>query len=283
MILLALLVAAAPFEIAITVDDLPVHGPETPGMDRMQIEARLLAAFRKHRLPPVTGFVNGSKIDQAPLVRGLWQAFGNPIGNHGFRHLSLTDTSVADYVADIEANESFITTKIFRYPFLFEGETLEKRDAVRGWLFQHGYRIAQVTVDGDDWVWNPPYARCTEKRDWITLGRLRRTFLDAQVRYLAHYRALAQQLLGREPRHIYLLHVGAMDADQMDALLSSLEAAGARFITLERALEDPLYQTDPKFATKDGSTLLDKMSAAQKLPYPKFDWPDEKWLENACR
>jgi peptidoglycan/xylan/chitin deacetylase (PgdA/CDA1 family) len=281
MILLALLFAAAPFEIALTVDDLPVHGPDTPGISRVEIAQRILAAFKKHGVPSVYGFVNGSRI--APGVLEVWRAAGNPLGNHGFSHLSLTDTEVSTYLGDIERDEPFITSKMYRYPFLFEGETLEKRDAVRAWLFEHGYRIAQVTVDGDDWAWNPPYARCAEKHDWITLGRLRRTFLDAQVRYLTHYRALAQQLLGREPRHVYVMHIGAMDADQMDALLSSFEAAGARFVTLERALEDPLYETDPKFATKAGSTLLDKMSAAQKLPYPKFDWPDEKWLENACR
>ena len=282
MILLALLLAAAPFEVAITVDDLPTHGPDYPGMDRVQIARDLLAAFARHRLPPVYGFVNGGKPGPAAVME-VWRAARNPLGNHGFMHLSLTDTPVERYLADIERNESFVSEKMYRYPFLFEGETLEKRDAVRGWLSQHGYRIAQVTIDGDDWAWNPPWARCTAKRDLITLGRLRRTFLDAQVRYITHYRALAQQLLGREPRHIFLMHVGAMDADQMDALLSSFEAAGARFITLERALEDPLYEVNPNVATKAGSTLLDKLVLARKIPYPKFDWPDEKWLKEACR
>lgn len=282
MILLALLLLAAPFEVAITVDDLPTHGPDHPGIDRLRIARDLLAAFQKHHLPPVYGFVNGGK-PGAPAVLEAWRAAGNPLGNHGFSHLSLTDTQLPAYLADLERNEPFITAKVFRYPFLFEGETLEKRDGVRSWLAQHGYRIAQVTIDGDDWAWNPPFSRCTAKGDLITLGRLKRTFLDAQVRYIAHYRALAQQLLGREPRHVYLMHVGAMDADQIDALLSSFEAAGARFITLDRALEDPLYATDPHFPTRAGSTLLDKMIAAQKLPYPKFDWPDEKWLDDACK
>ena len=282
MLLLCLLLAT---DVAITVDDLPAHGPAYPGIDRAALSQTLLAAFKRHGVP-VTGFVNGSKLQAHPELQQVlndWSAAGAPLGNHGFGHLSLTATAPAEYLADIERNEPFANVKIFRYPFLFEGETPEKHAAVRAWLAAHGYRVAQVTIDGDDWAWNPPFARCTAQGDLATLGRLRRSFLDAQVQYLQHYRALGQQLEGRDLKHIYLMHLGAMDADQIEPLLSSFEAAGMRFIPLDEALQDPIYAADHGVATKAGSTLLDKLSMARKTKPPPFQWPDEKWLEKACR
>ena len=52
-----------------------------------------------------------------------------------------------------------------RYPFLHEGDTLEKRRAVRAWLFAHGYKVAEVSMDFEDYLWNEPYARCMAKHD----------------------------------------------------------------------------------------------------------------------
>lgn len=284
---------ATPFELALTVDDLPSHGSDVPGLSRLAIAQRLLAVFKQHGLPPVYGFVNAGKLEGHPerkAVLDAWHAAKNPLGNHGYSHLSLTASEVPAYVADIERDEALLGAygpaeelRVYRYPFLLEGETKGKRDQVRAWLSAHRYRIAQVSIDGDDWAWNEPYARCAQAHDQLKLGLLRRSFLDAQVRYVAHYRALARLLLGREPRHVLLLHVGAMDADQMDALLSSLEATGARFITLDRALEDPLYALDHGVATKSGSTLLDKLALAKGEHGPAFAWPDEKWLEGVCR
>lgn len=33
-----------------------------------------------------------------------------------------------------------------RYPYLAEGDTLEKRNTIRSYLFKNGYRIAEVTT-----------------------------------------------------------------------------------------------------------------------------------------
>src|SRR5438132_1925433 len=132
----------ATFSIAVTVDDLTAHGPEA---DRLAIAQQILAAFRKHHLPPVYGFVNRKKLEARPELQAVldaWRAAGNPLGNHGYAHLSLNATAPGDYVADITRNEATAQRKVFRYPFLFEGDTLDKRHAVRDWLAAHGYRIA---------------------------------------------------------------------------------------------------------------------------------------------
>ncbi|HET7786069.1 MAG TPA: hypothetical protein VFL36_08865 [Myxococcales bacterium] len=78
MIALALLLA---IDVAVTVDDLPINGPEIQGVTRMGLAEKMLDVFRAHGLPPGYGFVNGSKPD--PGVLALWRAAGNPLGRSG--------------------------------------------------------------------------------------------------------------------------------------------------------------------------------------------------------
>jgi peptidoglycan/xylan/chitin deacetylase (PgdA/CDA1 family) len=290
--ILALLLAAAPVEIAITVDDLPSHGPDFSGIDRVAIAQRMLAALRKHGVPSVYGFVNGAKLEGHPerkAVLDAWRAAGFPLGNHSWSHPNPNETPLDKYLADIERNEPLLAGyggpwKVFRYPFLFEGDTPERRTQTAAWLRERGYRKADVSIDFDDWAWSPAWAHCVEKRDEIALGELRHTFLDASVRLLEQYRELGRALAAREIAHVLLLHVGAATADQLDAMLSSYEAAGARWVTLDEAQRDPIYAEDPGFVTKWGWSILDRLSKARdvKLQHKTW-WPDETRLEQICR
>src|SRR6202022_2809701 len=42
--------------------------------------------------------------------------------------------------------------KIFRFPYLKEGETAIKRDAMRSFLAAQRYRTGHVTIDASDWI-----------------------------------------------------------------------------------------------------------------------------------
>jgi peptidoglycan/xylan/chitin deacetylase (PgdA/CDA1 family) len=279
--MIALLVA---FNVALTVDDLPVHGPDFPGVDRVAIARRLLSAFEKHRVPQVYGFVNGGKLDGHPELQAVldaWRAAGYPLGNHTWSHADPNKTPLDAYFADIARNDRY--GKVFRYPFLFEGDTPERRDRTAAWLREHGYTKADVTVDFDDWAWSAPWARCTALHDEVALGELRHSYLSASIRILERYRRLAQAVAGREIAYVVLLHIGAPDADQMDAMLSTYEAAGARWVTLEEAQKDPIYAEDPGFQTKWGWTLLDRLAKRRGVKLPDEWWPDEKRLEEICR
>jgi peptidoglycan-N-acetylglucosamine deacetylase len=283
MILLALLFA---FDVAVTVDDLPAHGP---AQDPVQVAHQVISALRKHQISAY-GFVNGRTLAQRPELKAVldaWHAAGFSLGNHGFSHLDPNKTPLADYLADIQRNEPLLAQygaeKVFRYPFLFEGDTPDRRTQTAAWLKQHGYRKADVSLDFDDWAWNPPWARCLRNRDEIALGELRHTYLDAAVRILARTRALSHALFGRDIAYVLLLHIGEADADQLDAMLSSYEAAGARWVTLDQAQKDPAYAQDPGFVTPWGFTLLDRLAKARKLKLPGGFWPDEKRLEEICQ
>ncbi len=283
-------------EVAVTVDDLPSHGPAFAGIDRAAIAERLLAAFRRHRLPPVYGFVNGKKVDVDPTLEPilrLWRDAGNPLGNHTYSHPSLTGTSVPDYLADLEKGEEILKKlepddsvfRVFRYPFLFEGDTLEKREAVRRYLAEHRYAIAEVTIDADDWAYNPPFARCTERADAAALASLRRSFVEGHVEELRRVRELAQRLVHREVRHVLLLHIGAADADAIEELLTAYEGEGVRWIDLRTALADPFYAIDPAQPARYGAAFPYLLAKARGVSAPPavFARGLEERLEQVCR
>lgn len=287
---------AVAVEVAVTVDDLPALGPAAPGIDRAAIAERLLAAFRRHRLPPVYGFVNGKQVDVNPALEPIlrrWHESGNPLGNHTYSHLSLNRTSVPDYLADLERGEELLKKlepddslfRVFRYPFLHEGDTLEKREAVRRYLAEHRYAIAQVSIDAHDWAYNDPFARCTARADTASLASLRRTFVDGHVEELRLVRALAQRLVHREVRHVLLLHIGAADADAIDDLLTAYEREGVRWIDLRTALADPLYAIDPGLSARHGAAFPYVLAEARGVTAPPASFARGlgERLERVCR
>ena len=256
---------AGPIQIAVTVDDLPVHGPTPPGVNRLAMTERLLAAFAAHDLPPVYGFVNGKRVDDDPQTEAVlrrWVAAGHQLGNHGWSHPSLNDSGLDAYLADVRRGEEILARvapdqswKVFRYPFLQEGDTVEKRDGVRRFLKEAGYLIAEVTIDADDWAYNPPFVRCAERGDQSALTFLRRSFVRGHVEELRRMRAVTRSLAGRDVPQLLLLHAGAADADRIDALLTAFEAEGARWISLRAALADPFYAPATHAPVRSGSAL----------------------------
>jgi peptidoglycan/xylan/chitin deacetylase (PgdA/CDA1 family) len=268
--------------VAITVDDLPVHGRPYPGIDRGKIADQLLAAFAAHRVPQVYGFVNGKRVDDDPATEAIlrrWLAAGYPLGNHTWSHPSLNETPLPDYIADIEHGEAvlkrlnaFGAFKPFRYPFLFEGNTPATRDAVRHYLKQRGYTRATVTIDAEDWAYNGPFARCREIGDDAETQRLVTDYVARHVAELERARELTRRLVGRDVAHVLLLHIGAADAAAIEPLLTAYELNGVRWISLEQALSDPFHALETRdpmpFGAADPYRLAKERGVKLSSPPP---------------
>jgi peptidoglycan/xylan/chitin deacetylase (PgdA/CDA1 family) len=226
---------------------------------------RLLAAFAAHDLPPVHGFVNGKRVDDDPATEAVlrrWVAAGHQLGNHSWSHPSLNTTDLDAYRADERRGEEILarvaprqTWKVFRYPFLQQGDTVEKRDGVRRFLAETGYVVADVTIDADDWAYNSPFVRCAERGDQPTLAALRQSLVRGHVEELQRIRAVTRTLAGRDVPQVLLLHAGAADADAIDALWTAFEGEGARWIGLRAALADPFYAPATHPPVPSGSAL----------------------------
>jgi peptidoglycan/xylan/chitin deacetylase (PgdA/CDA1 family) len=297
-VIFALGLGAAPFpataaqELAITFDDLPAHSALPPGETRLQVAEAIIAALKAAHAPPVYGFVNGVRTLEEPgsaPVLEAWRSAGNLLGDHTWSHMNLNAHTSEDFEADIGRNTPLLEDAMrrpdrrwFRYPFLAEGETPEKRAAVRSFLAEHGYRIAAVTMSFADYLWNEPYARCAAQGDTAAIAELEQRYLAAASDNIDYYRSLSKALFGRDIPYVLLMHLGAFDARMAPRLLALYRSRGFKLVTLERAERDPFYRpdTDPRLAA--GPVTLEGAMTARGLPLPPHR-SDAQWLDAICR
>jgi peptidoglycan-N-acetylglucosamine deacetylase len=261
---------------AVTVDDLPEHGDDIPGVSRARIADDVMQALQRNGAATVYGFANGAFLTDSPgeiKILKRWLANGNLLGNHTYDHLDLDKVAVADYVANIEKEDALLKTltpstqsrRVFRFPFLAEGNTQQKRNAIREYLAKNGYRVAEVTVDYDDWAWTDAYARCLQHHDTAKIAWLKQHVLDSAQRHLVGSDQLAKRLFGRGIDQILLVHVGEFDAITLDLILNNWRQQGVQFIALDKALSDPVYQIDPNLVSEGGRTFLEQIAESRKI------------------
>jgi peptidoglycan/xylan/chitin deacetylase (PgdA/CDA1 family) len=280
-------------KVAITFDDLPLNGDLPPGATRVQITQDTIAVLKEWHVPPAYGFVNAKKLEGNPDAAAaleLWVS-SEPFGSHTYGHLDLNANSAEDFEREIEENEpalELLATKDsnwhwLRYPFLREGDTVEKRRAVRAYLRAHGYRVAQVTLDWEDYMWNSAYARCTAKNDAKSIEWLKSSYLGIESSYLDLGRDLAKMVYGHDINHVLLLHLGAFSSTILPDALRLLENKGFKMVTLEEAQSDPAYETDPDAGSKYGGTLLEQWMEAKKIKFPTVMEKPYKEVQEICK
>ncbi len=277
--------SADDIEVALTVDDLPGMGALPAGRTRVEIAQDMIRQLKASGVPAY-GFANGVQLDADPPqvdVLKDWANAGFLVGNHTFGHPNLVKLEARAYIAEVErmdqrlamldlAGDPLSVRRVFRYPYLAEGDTLTKRDAVRDYLFGHAYRIAEVTVDYHDWAWNDAFTRCLARKDDAALDQVKRGAADSSLRHLDESIKLARMLFGRDIRHILLTHMGAFEASELGGMIARYRAAGVRFITLDRAMQDPIYDLNPNYAYfGTDRTFLQQIAASRKLGDPFRD------------
>jgi peptidoglycan/xylan/chitin deacetylase (PgdA/CDA1 family) len=278
---------------AITFDDLPLNGDLPPDVTRVQIARDTLAILSARHAPPAYGFINAKKLEgnsDAAEALKIWAA-GEPIGNHTYGHINLNTNPAEAFEHEIDENEPSLELLAgkdgdwhwLRYPFLHEGETVEKRRAVRAYLQAHSYRVAQVTLDWEDYLWNSAYARCAAKNDAPSIAWLKSSYLSIESSYLDLGRDLAKMVYGHDINHVLLLHLGAFSRTILPDALDLMQKKGFTFVTLEEAESDPVYEGDPDVGSKYGGTLLELWIEAKKIKFPPVMEKPYKQLQEICK
>jgi len=265
-------------QIAFTWDDLPTHGPLPPGETRVEIGKKIIAAMKEAHMPPVYGFTNGVHTEDEPMSTPMlkeWRDAGLPLGNHTWSHVNLNQHSHAEWEADVLKNEPLLKSYMgsadwrwLRFPNLAEGETLEKRDAARKFLAEHGYRIAGITMSFGDYMYSAPYARCVAKQDTAAIARLEESYLAAADSTIDYTRAMSKALYGRDIPYVLLMHVGALDARLLPRLLKLYRDKGFSFISLDEAEKDDFYRNDLDLSLSPIPDTLEEAMKMRNLPLP---------------
>ena len=277
--------------MAITIDDLPRGGdggPRTLAAIRAMTE-RLLQPFREQKVP-VIGFVNaGRAIGSNPRalrqILDLWLDAGADLGNHTYSHIDINKVSLEQYTDDIVKGEPLLRDALaahgkqlryFRHPYLFTGPTPEIKRGLQQFLDQHGYRVAPVTFDDDDYLFASLYTRPEYK------ARVEREYVPYMETVVAFFEQRSVEVAGREFPQVLLIHASQLNADQMPALLAMFRRRGYSFVTLGEALADPVYSLPDEVAVRGGWSWIHRWSKTKGMA-PKGEPEAPQWVREATR
>jgi len=281
-------------KLAITMDDLPLNGMLPPGVTRAETAKNVVAILKKRHVPAVYGFVNAKKLEGNPDAAEalkVWAA-AEPVGNHTYAHMDLEQNPAEAFEREIEENEPALELlkqdgkddwRWFRYPYLHEGDTVEKRRAVRAYLKAHEYKIAQVTLDWEDYLWNFAYARCVAKGDEKSIAWLRSSYLSTASEFLDLGREQAKLIYGHEISYVLLMHLGAFSSAILPDALDLMKKKGFKLVTLEEAESDAVYAEDPDVGMHDAGTLLDQWMMVKGIKEPAHKEKPYKEIEGVCQ
>lgn len=275
-------------EIAFTFDDPTTDGGA--GLTWAELNDRMLATLDSNNLKSIL-FVCGKRVDSnsGSQLIAAWDGAGHLISNHSYSHLNFNSSTdddgskkvtLAEFEADALKNEPLIRdshhfTRLFRYPFFKEGDTVEKRDGMRSFLQQHGYRIGRATIDASDWAIDARLQKRVEANPHADLAGYRDFFLQHIWERAQYYDALSQRVLGRPVRHTVLLHHRALNAFFLDDLIGAFRKHGWKPVDAEFAYEDKVYDEQPKILPAGESLIwaLAKESGKfeNELRYPGED------------
>ncbi len=278
-------------EVAITIDDLPRGGDGGPGnlVGVRAMTERLLKPFHDEKIPLI-GFVNeGRAQGLGPQglrqILDLWLDAGADLGNHSYSHLNINNVPLKEYTADIVKGEPILRAALaargkklefYRHPFLFTGPTPEIKKEMQVFLDKHGYRVAPVTFDDDDYLFAAAYMM-PEFKD-----RVRKEYGPYMESIVAAFEKMSVQVVGREFPQILLIHASQMNADLMPDLLAMFRRRGYTFVTLDHALADPAYRLPDEYAGTGGFSWIHrwgKTMGIARTPEPE----SPAWLKQATK
>lgn len=282
--------------VALTFDDLPAAGGLPDDDTREAIATRLTKELLANHLKGVYGFVTAVDLDDDPDTHAalrVWRAAGMKIGNHTWSHPALSDVTAADYIHEIAEDEPEVAKyagrtnwHYFRYPYLEEGDTVAKHEAVRDWLRAHGYKVAEVSLNFNDDDWSDPYIRCVAKHDEAGIAWLKQSYMASAKEFIRRGRERQKAAFGHEIPNVLLLHATAFTTLMVPDLIQMLKQEGFRFASLEKVERNRAYSIDPKVGMVNGGPfayeVLVMKHIQDPLPPPTVPEPTAR-LESVCK
>ena len=268
--------------IALTFDDGPDMADKI-GLSPTARNAAILKQLAEAHLKSIL-FVARMDSDSArnDLIR-QWGIEGHQIGNHTATHPNLDEVSLAEYERELLACDKAIRdmpgfTRRFRFPYLKEGNTIEKRDGFRAFLDSNSYTTGPVSVDASDWYYSQRLGDRLKKNPQADTN----PYKDAYLRHLydraQYYDGLSQAVLGRSVAHVLLLHHNLINALFLRDVIQMFKDKGWTLIDSEAAFKDPVYAMRPDILPAGESILwaLAKQKGVPGLRYPGEDDVYEK-------
>jgi peptidoglycan/xylan/chitin deacetylase (PgdA/CDA1 family) len=278
--------AAQKPSVAITMDDFSWSNPvKLSAEERNQ---RILSALNSHSIKGAL-FVVGRNADSkaGKTLLGEWNQAGHQICNHTYSHRNYNDPKIttAEYAEDIVHAETVLKTfprynKLFRFPMLKEGNTVQKRDGLRAFLKQRGYHIGHVTIDNSDWIVDERLKIKLSKDPNADLKPYRDYYLNHIWNRAQYYHELGIKVTGRSVSHTLLTHFNLLNGLFLTDLLEMFTSRGWQLIDAAEAFRDPVFAAEPNVLPAGESIIWSLAKASGKidkdLRYPAEDGDYER-------
>lgn len=246
-------------QVAITIDDF--NWFDIPQMSAETRNRALLDSLKSHSVKAAL-FVCGKFVDneKGQELLSAWNRGGHLIGNHSYSHLYYPRVSLEQFSRDVLRGEAVINkqprfSKFFRFPFLKEGETVEKRDGMRQFLKVKGYRNGHVTIDASDWYVDDRLRARLKKNPDAETAPYRDYYLNHIWERSLYYDDLSRKVLGRSVKHTLLVHHNVLNGLFLNDVMEMFKKRGWTLISAEEAFSDPVFLSAPN-VTPAGESLI---------------------------
>ena len=236
-------------------------------------------------------FVTGSnKLDEkGQFLLKSWNDNGHRLANHSFSHVNFNSEKNNSYLFENELirTDAIISkfsnsVKLFRFPYLKEGQNRKKVDSIRNILAENNYLNGYVTIDASDWYVNQRLINRI-KEVGIEKGeidRFKNFYLEHIMERANYYEKLSYEMNGRHINHTLLLHHNLSSALFLGDLIKKFKEEGWELMNANKAYEDAIFKKipEPDFAGESLIWSMAKQSGKynQSLRYPAEDSRYEK-------
>jgi peptidoglycan/xylan/chitin deacetylase (PgdA/CDA1 family) len=249
-------------EICITLDD--INDLEKPLYSPLERDSLIRRALNLRQVRAGAFFIGKYlESDRGQEILRAWDLDDHLILNHTYSHLHYNEASVSyqEFSEDVLKCDRLLNgcknySRIFRFPYLEEGDTREKRDAMRGFLKKNNYRNGYVSVMTTDWWISAKLEDVLSRNPSADVSKIRNMYLANVKECVDYYKVLGQKLQGdSENKHVILLHHNLLNALFLGDLIDMLRLNGWKVISAGEAFNDPLYQSSPDIFPSSSSLL----------------------------
>lgn len=273
-------------KIAVTIDDLPLQRIGHFGNAKSAIIFNRLLSSIKKQNAPVIGFVNEDKLEidgkqdsRKIALLESWLNAGFDLGNHTYSHKSANEIPVNVFENDILKGERVIkplteakgkSLKYFRHPFLQTGRSMETKNEIETFLYEHGYQIAPVTIDNSEWIFASAYDKAIDSNKTEVVKSIGQEYIKYMKQKLEYWENQTQALFGKEINHILLIHANTLNAIYYNQLCEMMIGMDYELISLEEALTDQVYKTKDTFTSRGGISWIHRWAITAGKPKEFF-------------
>jgi len=162
-----------------------------------------------------------------------WDKKGHKIANHTFSHpfFNSKDVNAEDFRNELLKADELIKNysnyvKLFRFPYLKEGNSQSEVDSIRQILKDNGYRNGYVTIDASDWYIDSRLRNRLKENAQADIDDFKAFYLEHLFDRANYYEQLSFELTGRHISHTLLLHHNLAAALFLDDLVAMFKTKG---------------------------------------------------------